>query len=186
MSDHADAGHVDELYGLVAEFDDTGQLLSAAGRVFREGYRKIDAFSPAPVHGLAEAMGQDDRRISRFVLAGGLVGATVGYSLGYWVSVIAYPLNIGGRPLHSWPSFIVPAYETTILFAALSAALSMIVLNGLPAPYHPLFNVARFREHATNDGLFLCVEATDPKFDRVATRHLLESLGAKEINEVEA
>jgi hypothetical protein len=186
MSDHADAGHVDELYGLVAEFDDTGQLLSAAGRVFREGYRKIDAFSPAPVHGLAEAMGQDDRRISRLTLIGGLIGGTAGYSLGYWVSVVAYPLNIGGRPLHSWPSFIVPAYETTILFAALTCAISMIVLNGFPAPYHPLFNVARFREHATSDGLFLCVEAADPKFDRVATRHLLESLGAKEINEVEA
>jgi hypothetical protein len=177
---------VDDIYGLVAEFDNTSQLLSAAGRVYREGYRQIDAFSPAPIHGLAEAMGQDDRRISRVTLLGGLTGTAAGYSLGYWVSVIAYPLNIGGRPLHSWPAFIVPAYETTILFAALSCAIGMLVMNGFPAPYHPLFNVKRFREHATSDGLFLCVEARDPKFDRVATRRLLESLGAKEINEVEA
>jgi hypothetical protein len=177
--------HVDEIYGLVAEFEDTGSLLKAAGRVYREGYRQIDAFSPAPIHGLAEAMGQNDNRISRNTLLGGLTGTTAGYALGYWVSAIAYPLNIGGRPLNSWPAFIVPAYETTILFAALTCAISMIVLNGFPAPYHPLFNVQRFREHATSDGLFLCIEARDPKFDRIATRHLLESLGAKEINEVE-
>src|SRR5262249_29404830 len=152
----------------------------------REGYRQIDAFSPAPVHGLAEAMGQDDRRLAKFTLFGGLAGTTVGYALGYWISVIAYPLNIGGRPLHSWPAFLVPAYETTILFAALSTGIGMIALCGLPQPYHPLFNVQRFREHATSDGLFLCIEAADRKFDRVATRQLLESLGAKEINEVEA
>jgi Protein of unknown function (DUF3341) len=186
MADQAGAGSVDELYGLVAEFEDTGTLLAAAGRVYREGYRNIDAFSPAPVHGLAEAMGQDDRRIPKFTLVGGLTGTTVGFALGYWISVIAYPLNIGGRPLNSWPAFLVPAYETTILFAALSTAIGMLALNGFPQPYHPLFNVKRFREHATSDGLFLCVESSDPKFDRTATRQLLESLGAKEINDVEA
>jgi hypothetical protein len=177
--------HVQEIYGVVAEFDDTAQLLNAAGRVYREGYRDIDAFSPAPIHGLAEAMGQDDRRLSPLTLLGGVTGTTAGAALGYWVSVIAYPLNIGGRPLNSWPAFVVPAYETTILFAALTCAISMIILNGFPSPYHPLFNVKRFREHATSDGLFLCIEARDPKFDRTATRRLLESLGAKEINEVE-
>ncbi len=177
--------HVQEIYGLVAEFDDATQLMNAAGRVYREGYRDIDAFSPAPIHGLAEAMGQDDRRLSPLTLLGGLTGTTAGATLGYWVSVIAYPLNIGGRPLNSWPAFVVPAYETTILFAALTCAISMIVMNGFPSPYHPLFNVKRFREHATSDGLFLCIEARDPKFDRTATRRLLESLGAKEINEVE-
>jgi hypothetical protein len=186
MSDHAAARPVDELYGVVAEFEDAGSLLAAAGRVYREGYRNIDAFSPAPIHGLAEALGQDDRRMPKFTLLGGLTGMTAGYSLGYWVSAIAYPLNIGGRPLNSWPAFIVPAYETTILFAALATAIGMVIICGLPQPYHPLFNVQRFREHATSDGLFLCVEATDPKFDRVATRHLLESLGAKEINDVAA
>jgi hypothetical protein len=188
MADHASmrtaAGG--SLYGLCAEFADTGALLAAAGRVYREGYRSIDAFSPAPIHGLAEAMGQDDRRLPKFTLFGGLTGTAAGYGLGYWVSVWAYPLNIGGRPLHSWPAFIIPAYETTILFASLATAIGMIIMCGLPHPYHPLFNVKRFREHATNDGLFLCVESTDPKFDRVATRQLLESLGAKEINEVEA
>jgi len=186
MSDHAAAGPADGLYGLVGEFEDAGSLLAAAGRVYREGYRNIDAFSPTPIHGLAEAMGQDDRRMPKFTLFGGLTGMVAGYSLGYWVSVIAYPLNIGGRPLNSWPAFIVPAYETTILFAALATAIGMIIICGLPEPYHPLFNVKRFREHATSDGLFLCVEASDPKFDRAATRHLLESLGAKEINDVAA
>lgn len=174
------------LYGLMAEFDDAGKLMSAAGRVYREGYRKMDAYTPVPIHGLAEAMGQDDRRLSKIVLGGGIMGGLGGYGLAYWVSTIAYPLNIGGRPLHSWPAFIVPAYETTILLASISAVVGMLALCGLPMPYHPVFNVKRFREHASSDGLFLCVEAEDPKFDRTATRRLLESLGAKEINEVEA
>lgn len=174
------------LYGLMAEFGDATALMSAAGRVYREGYRKMDAFTPVPIHGLAEAMGQDDRRLSKIVLAGGIVGGLGGYSLAYWASAIAYPLNIGGRPLHSWPAFIVPAYETTILLASISAVVGMLFLCGLPMPYHPVFNVKRFRDHATSDGLFLVVEADDPKFDRTATRRLLESLGAKEINEVEA
>jgi Alternative complex III, ActD subunit len=174
------------LYGLMAEFEEAGELLGAAGRVYREGYRNIDAFSPVPIHGLAEAMGQDDRTLSKIVLGGGITGCLGGYSLAYWTSAIDYPLNIGGRPLHSWPAFVIPTFETTILFAALSAVVGMLALNKLPMPYHPVFNVKRFREHASSDGLFLCIEATDPKFDRIATRRLLESLGAKEINEVEA
>lgn len=175
-----------ELYGLMAEFDSGPALLKAAGRVYRDGYRNIDAFTPVPIHGLAAAMGYNDKRLQRFVLAGGLTGLMGGFSLGYWVSVIAYPLNIGGRPLNSWPAFIVPAYETTILLSALTCVVAMLALNGLPQPYHPVFNVKRFREHAQSDGLFLCIEATDPKFDRAATRELLERLGAKDINEVEA
>jgi hypothetical protein len=175
-----------ELYGLLAEFDTATALLKAAGRVYREGYRNIDAFSPVPVHGLAAAMGYNDTRLQKFILGGGISGLLGGFGLAYWVSVIAYPMNIGGRPLNSWPAFIVPAYETTILLASLTAVVAMLVLNGLPQPYHPVFNVKRFREHASSDGLFLCVESTDPKFDRVATRRLLESVGAKEINEVEA
>lgn len=175
-----------ELYGVLAEFADATGLLKAAGRVYREGYRQIDAFSPVPIHGLAEAMGQNDRRLSTLVLGGGIAGCLGGFSLAYWTSAIDYPLNIGGRPLNSWPAFIVPTFETTILFAALAAVIGMLALNGLPMPYHPVFNVKRFREHASNDALFLVIEAKDPKFDRVATRTLLASLGAKEINDVEA
>lgn len=175
-----------ELYGLMAEFDSAPALLKAAGRVYREGYRNIDAFSPVPIHGLAAAIGYNDKTLQRLVLGGGIAGLLGGFSLGYWVSVIAYPMNVGGRPLNSWPAFIVPAYETTILLSALTCVVAMLALNGLPQPYHPVFNVKRFREHAQSDGLFLCVEVTDPKFDRVATRDLLERVGAKEINEVEA
>jgi hypothetical protein len=174
------------IYGLLAEFKTADDLLKAAGRTYREGYRAIDAFSPVPIHGLAEAMGQNDRTISKIVLGGGLMGCLGGYSLAYWTSAIDYPLNIGGRPLHSWPAFIVPTFETTILLAAISAVVGMLALNGLPMPYHPVFNVKRFREHASSDALFLVIEATDAKFDRTATRKFLESLGATEINEVEA
>ena len=174
------------IYGLLAEFKTADDLLSAAGRTYREGYRAIDAFSPVPIHGLAEAMGQNDRTISKIVLGGGLMGCLGGYSLAYWTSAIDYPLNIGGRPLHSWPAFIVPTFETTILLAAISAVVGMLALNGLPMPYHPVFNVKRFREHASSDALFLVIEAADGKFDRVSTRKFLESLGATEINEVEA
>jgi hypothetical protein len=177
---------VGSLYGVMAEFESADALLDAAGRVYREGYRNIDAFSPVPIHGLAEAMGQNDRLLSKLVLGGGIFGCVGGYALAYWTSAIDYPLNIGGRPLHSWPAFIVPTFETTILFSALTAVVGMLALNGLPMPYHPVFNVQRFREHASNDGLFLVVEAKDPKFDHTATRKLLESLGAKEINEVQA
>lgn len=174
------------IYGLLAEFATADDLLRAAGRTYREGYRDIDAFSPVPIHGLAEAMGQNDRTISKIVLGGGLMGCLGGYSLAYWTSAIDYPLNIGGRPLHSWPAFIVPTFETTILLAAISAVVGMLALNGLPMPYHPVFNVKRFREHASSDALFLVIEAKDGKFDRAGTRKFLESLGATEINEVEA
>jgi hypothetical protein len=180
------SGQAKVLYGLMAEFKTVDDLLSAAGRTYREGYRDIDAFSPVPVHGLAEAMGQNDRTISKIVLGGGIMGCLGGYSLAYWTSAIDYPLNIGGRPLHSWPAFIVPTFETTILLAAISAVVGMLALNGLPMPYHPVFNVKRFREHASSDGLFLVIEAKDGKFDRAATKQFLQSLGATEINEVEA
>ncbi|MPY91197.1 MAG: DUF3341 domain-containing protein [Luteitalea sp.] len=173
------------LYGVVAEFETVDQLLAAARRVHTEGFRKIDAYTPAPVHGLAEAMGYNDRRLSLLTLLGGLAGCVAGFGLCYWTSVIDYPVNTGGRPLNSWPSFIVPTFETTILFAALSCFLGLILLCGFPQPYHPVFNVAAVRERATSNGLFLAIEAVDPRFDHTATRQLLESAGAKDVYDVE-
>ncbi len=172
------------VYGLMAEFDSARDLLRAANRLREAGYTKTDAYSPFPIHGLAEALGFKDRRISKFVLAGGITGALAGYGLEYWTSVVAYPLNIGGRPLHSWVSFIPPAFETTILFAAFTAGITMIALNGLPQPYHPVFNAPRFA-HASQDAFFLAVEATDPKFDEQATRTFLQSLNPREVVAVE-
>ena len=174
------------LYGLMAEFADATTLVEAAKRTHAEGYRKMDAFSPYPIHELFDAMELNDKRLPFMVLMGGIIGCMAGFGLCYWVSVIAYPLNIGGRPFNSWPSFIPVTFEVTILLASLTTVLGMILLNGLPMPYHPVFNVKRFAEHASQDGLFLAIEADDPKFDINKTRQFLQGLGAREINEIEA
>ena len=173
------------LWGLMAEFDNPDDLLRAARATRQEGYERIDAYSPHPVHDLAEAIGHESAgRLSATVLAGGIVGALAGFGLQYWVSVIAYPLNVGGRPLNSWPSFIPVTFETTILIAALTAVLGMLAWNGLPMPYHPVFNVRRFGR-ASRDRFFLCVQADDQRFDPVATREFLESLEPADVHEVE-
>jgi hypothetical protein len=177
---HAPAAAAPDVYGLVAEFDTAQQLLDAAHAVRAAGYTKTDAFSPMPIHGMAEALGFKDRRISTFVFLGGLTGVMAGYGLEYWTQVIAYPLNIGGRPYHSWVSFIPPAYETMILFAAFTAGISMIVLNGLPRPYHPVFNAKRFHL-ASQDKFFLVVEAADPQFKLEETGAFLFGLNAREV-----
>jgi hypothetical protein len=171
-------------YGLLAEFDTPAQLVAAAKRAYAEGYRRMDTFSPFPIEEAWEAIGHHDRRMSFIVLMGGLVGGFGGYGLEYWVHTMAYPMNIAGKPLNSWPQFIPVTFEMTILIAALSAVLGMIILNGLPMPYHPVFNVARF-EHASRDKFFLLVESTDPKFDRQRTLEFLKALDPSEINEVE-
>jgi hypothetical protein len=173
------------IYGLMAEFDDVTALLEAAEKTHAEGYKRVDAFTPFPVHQLFEALHLDDRRLPLMVLLGGIVGCLAGFGLCYWVSVIAYPLNVGGRPFNSWPSFIPVTFEVTILVASLTTVLGMILLNGLPMPYHPVFNVKRFAEHASQDGLFLAIEADDPKFDRNRTRAFLQQLGAREVNDIE-
>ena len=167
-------------YGLLAEFDSAQALLKAAEQVKAAGYTKTDAFSPFPIHGLAEALGFREHVIPKLVLGAGITGALAGYGLEYWTQVIAFPMNIGGRPTFAWVSFIPPAFETTILFAAFTAAISMIVLNGLPQPYHPVFNVPRF-DRASQDGFFLAIEATDPKFDGERTRDFLRQLAAREV-----
>ena len=181
--DHAQA-LTPTIYGLMAEFDDPNGLVSAAKQTYAAGYRQIDTFSPYPIEEAWEAIGQHDRRLSLIVLVGGIVGLLSGLGLQEWVHNVAYPMNIAGKPLNSWPQFVPVTFELTILFAALSGVIGMILLNGLPMPYHPVFNVARF-EHASRDKFFLLVEATDPKFDRQQTRAFLHGLNPSEINEVE-
>jgi hypothetical protein len=171
------------VYGLMAEFDDPSALVAAAHEAYREGYRRMDGYSPFPIEELHEALGLHHTRLPLVVLVGGLAGCIGGYLLQYWVSAVAYPLNVGGKPLHSWPAFIPVTFECTILVAALSAVLGMLALNGLPMPYHPVFNVPRFAL-ASRNRFFLCIEATDPKFDPDATRRFLEKLSPREVSTV--
>jgi hypothetical protein len=177
---HAHAEPVGAPYGLLAEFDSAQALMDAAHAVRAAGYTRTDAFSPFPIHGLAEALGFRDRRISLFVLMGGLAGALAGYGLQYWTQTIAYPFNIGGRPYHAWFAFIPPTFETTILFAAFTPGLTMIALNGLPRPHHPVFNAPRFHR-ASQDAFFLVIEAADPKFDLDRTGAFLAGLHPREV-----
>ena len=170
-------------YGLMAEFEDATSLVNAAERAHHEGYRCMDAYSPFPIEELHEALGSRHTRLPLIVLIGGLCGCIGGYALEYWSSAIAYPLNIGGKPLHSWPAFIPVTFECTILVAALSAVLGMLALNGLPQPYHPVFNVPRFAL-ASRNRFFLCIESKDPKFDVESTRQFLETLGPREVTTV--
>jgi Protein of unknown function (DUF3341) len=172
------------MYGLIAEFDNPEALVGAARRAFAEGFRKMDAYSPFPVEGLAEALGFHRTRVPLIVLIGGILGCLGGFFLQYWLAVIDYPINVGGRPLNSWPSFIPVTFELTILIAALSAFFGVLALNGLPMPYHPVFNVERF-ELASRNRFFLLVEAADPKFDSEATRRFLETVGSQGVYEVE-
>jgi hypothetical protein len=167
----------------MAEFDSSEDLLEAARRTYEEGYRKMDAYTPYPIEGLAEAIGFHRSRIPALVLAGGIIGGLAGFSLQYWINVISYPLNVGGRPLNSWPSFIPVTFELTILCAAFAAVFGMLTLNRLPMLYHPVFNAPRF-ELASRDHFFLCIEAEDPRFDRQRTRSFLESLSPR-VSEVE-
>ncbi len=172
------------IYGLMAEFADPASVVAAARRVREAGYRKVDAFSPYPIEELSEALDFHKSKLPLLVLLGGAAGLVGGYGLQYWTSVIDYPLNIGGRPFHSWVSFIPVTFEVTILLAALTAVLGMLALNGLPEPYHPVFNVERFAL-ASKDRFFICIEAADPKFDHDETWRFLVSLGPRVVSDVE-
>lgn len=164
----------------MAEFHGADDLVEASRKVRDEGYTVFDAYTPFPIHDLPEAVGFRKSVLPLIVLIGAITGAVVGFGLQYWTSVFSYPLNIGGRPLNSWPSFVPITFEMAILFAAFSAVLGMFALNGLPSPYHPVFNVERFAL-ASRDRFFICIERKDKKFDALKTRQFLESLKPKEI-----
>ncbi len=173
----------DSLYGLMAEFETAGELVDAARRTKEAGFKKFDAYTPFPIHELDDAMDLHDNRVALFTLIGGLIGCAGGFGLASWVEAVALPLNIGGRPLISAPMFIPITFECTVLIGGLTAAISMIIMNGLPSPYHPVFNVERFAD-ASRSKFFLCSESDDPNFDRELTAGFLESLGPEEIAEV--
>ena len=171
------------LYGLMAEFETPEALLAAAQAAHARGYRRLDAYSPFPVEGLAEAIGFTKNRIPMIVAGGGLLGGGLAYFMQWYVNVVDYPLNVGGRPYHSWPSFIPITFELTILFASFAAIIGLFVLNRLPQPYHPAFNAPHF-ERASQDRFFLCIEADDEQFDREATRDFLLTLRPAAVSEV--
>jgi len=172
------------IYGLMAEFASPEELLAAAHLAHNNGYTRVDAFAPFPIEGLAEAIGFRGTRLPLVVLIGGIIGCCTGYFLQYYAAAVSYPINIGGRPLNSWPAFIPITFELTILFAAFAAVFGMLAMNGLPTPYHPVFNVPRFAL-ASRDRFFLCIKARDPKFDLAKTREFLESLKAREVTTIE-
>jgi len=183
MSTHGHEDDTPKVYGLIAEFDDPDSLLHATAKAHEAGYRTMDAYSPFPIHGLAEAMGVRKTAVSFCTLVGGLTGAATGFGMQWFASVMHYPYDIGGKPLNSWPSFMPITFELTILFAAFSALGSMLLLNGLPRPHHPIFNAKRF-ERASSDGFFLCIERTDAQFDSDQTMSFLKALGPVDVSEV--
>ena len=173
-----------QIYGLMAEFDTTTDIVKAAEKVRDAGFTKTDAFSPFPIHEMDEALGIKRSILPYLVFAGGITGLLLGIGMQYYMSVIDYPTMVGGRPHFSLPAFIPPAYELTILLAAFTAVFGMILLNGLPRPYHPVFNIARF-SLASRDKFFLLIETEDPKFNYEETKKFMESLNPQEVFDVE-
>lgn len=173
----------EQLYGIMAEWDNPDDLLHAAQRASIAGFHHMDAYTPYPVEGLPEAVGCRPTRLPFLVLCGGLFGGIGGFFMQYYANVHAYPLNVGGRPYNSWPAFVPISFELTILCAALTAVFAMLIANGLPMPYHPVFNAPDF-QRASRNRFFLCIEATDPHFDRWNTREFLETLNPERVSEV--
>lgn len=171
------------LYGLMAEFISPEDLLAATRRAYAEGYRRMDAYSSFPVEGLAAALGSPRTHMSKLIGLGAICGCLGGFFLVWWISVVAYPVNVAGRPFNSWPAYIPITFECTILLASLTAVFGMLALNGFPQPYHPVFNVPRF-QLASVDRFFLCIEAHDPLFELDKTREFLLTMGPQEVSEV--
>ncbi len=171
------------VYGLLAEFDSAEQLVQAARKTREAGYSKFDALAPFAVPGLDEAMHLPGTRVPLFFLLGGIFGGLTGFFMQVYAAVFSYPINVGGRPLYSWPAFIPITFELTILGAGLAGAFGMLALNGLPTPYHPLFNSAKF-DLASQSRFFICVESADSKFDLTLTREFMRSLGPLDVSEV--
>ncbi|HKG46008.1 MAG TPA: DUF3341 domain-containing protein [Pyrinomonadaceae bacterium] len=176
--------HAPPLYGVMAEFENPTDLVAAAHHVYSLGYRRINGYSPYPIEELSEAIGFTKTSLPLIVFIGGVIGAFAGFFMQYWIEVIDYPINVGGKPYNSWPAFIPITFEMTVLCAAFAAVLGMLVLNKLPQPYHPVFNLPNFAM-ATRDRFFLAVEANDPKFNHSEVVDLLKSLNAVAVNDVE-
>jgi len=172
-----------KLHGLIAEFDYPQDLTAATKQAYAAGYRTMEAYSPFPIHNLHEHLGVTKTRVPLAVLCGGLIGCCTGFGMQYWSCVVNYPLNVGGRPMFSWPSFIPITFELTVLFAAFAAFLSMLKANGFPRPYHPVFNAKNF-ERASRDGFFLCISSEDRIFNLEKTQSFLKNLSPKEVSEV--
>ena len=179
---HADTS-ANPLHGVMAEYDSSQALVDAARKAVAEGFSKVEAYSPVPIEELNDILHRKRTILPKLVLGGGLAGMATGFALQYWASVVEYPMNVGGRPMASWTSFIVPSYELTILFASLTAAIGMALLSGLPQPYHPVFNVERF-SMASSDKFFLVIESADPNFDQRRAADFLRSTGAKGVYDV--
>ena len=173
-----------KLYGVMAQFDSPGALVTAARETYAAGYRRINGYSPFPIEELSEAIGFKRTILPLIVLIGGVVGALGGFFMQYWMEVIDYPINVGGKPFNSWPAFIPITFECTVLCAALAAVFGMLALNKLPQPYHPVFNAPNFAL-ATRDSFFLVIESDDPKFNQSEVRRFLRSLEARDVCDVE-
>ena len=173
------------LHGVMAEFDTAQAVVEAARKTMRQGFSRVEAYTPIPIEELNDIIHKKRTILPTISLLGGLAGLATGFALQYWASVIEYPMNVGGRPYASWTAFVVPSYELTILFSALATAGGMIALNGLPQPYHPVFNTPRF-SLASSDKFFLVIEAGDARYDADQTPRFLQELGAKGVYDVPA
>jgi len=173
-----------KLYGVMAQFDSPSTLVAAAREAYAAGYRQVNGYSPFPIEELSEAIGFTRTSLPLIVLLGGIIGGVGGFLMQYWMEVIDYPINVGGKPFNSWPAFIPITFECTVLVAAFAAVLGMLALNKLPQPYHPVFNAPNFAL-ATRDSFFLVIESKDPKFDHDEAMRFLKSLEARDVCDVE-
>lgn len=176
--------HAPPLYGVMAEFDNPTDLVAAARETYAAGYRRINGYSPYPIEELSEAIGFTRTSLPLIVLIGGILGGLGGFLMQYWMEVVNYPLNVGGKPMNSWPAFVPITFETTVLCAAFAAVFGMLALNKLPQPYHPVFNAPNFAL-ATRDRFFLVIEANDPKFQHEQVLEFMKQLGARDVTDVE-